>query len=108
MWFRPGYEPSEQTADWISSFGNINPPDYLTDLNAIHEAVEGLSKRKRDEVIEYLIDVVKATREYLKIEGHPDIAWCQRVREIGNVATATPDQWAEAFLRAVGKWTEES
>ena len=60
-------------------------PNYCTDLNAMHEAENGLNKNLRNQYIDWLGTI------------HTD-SW--------EFATATARQRAEAFLRTLGKWEE--
>lgn len=62
------------------------PPDYLNDLNAMHEAV--LRLRELDAKL-----YIRYHQELIKIDGllYPD---------------ATAAQRAEALLRTIGKWKE--
>jgi hypothetical protein len=60
-------------------------PDYLNDLNAMHEAEKVLDKRQEDIMNSTLWDIMDG-RKYL---------W-----------HATASQRAESFLRTVGKWKE--
>lgn len=66
--------------------GNSHVPDYLNDLNAMHEAEKCLTA----------IQKLKYEQELLKI--------CAGCYSRAIVATAA--QRAEAFLRAIGKWEE--
>jgi hypothetical protein len=59
-------------------------PDYLNDLNAMHEAEKVLNANQVDAYIDFLINGRKATA-FMAV-----------------FATAT--QRAEAFLRTIGKW----
>ena len=59
-------------------------PDYLNDLNAMHEAEKVLSVREKQNYISTL-------RNICVVAG----CWPE---------TATADQRAEAFLRTLGKW----
>jgi hypothetical protein len=65
-----------------------NLPDYLADLNAMHEAEKVLSVREKQNYISTL-------RNICVVAG----CWPE---------TATADQRAEAFLRTVGKWEENT
>lgn len=62
-------------------------PDYLSDLNAMHEAEKALNASQAIQYVDCLINGRKAT-EFLAV-------------------FATASQRAEAFLRAVGKWQPE-
>ena len=77
--------------DWIAL------PDYLNDLNAMHEAEKVL------------------TPKYQPAKGESQwsdyLAWLgfcgeNKTREVYECVTATAAQRAEAFLRTVGKWEE--
>lgn len=52
VWFEPGYEPSEQTADWIARNGRINPPNYPSDLNACAE-MEAFLRNNQFHYVDY-------------------------------------------------------
>jgi hypothetical protein len=60
-------------------------PDYLNDLNAMHDAEKVLNEKQEDIMNSTLWDIMDG-RKYL---------W-----------HATVSQRAEAFLRTVGKWKE--
>lgn len=83
--------PCGDTIEWIGE-KRYSPPNYLSDLNAMHEVEKTLPKRNElplsyniDRYNDYLIDVCISTNE----------AFC-----------ATAAQRAEAFLRTVGKWDD--
>jgi hypothetical protein len=65
-------------------------PDYLHDLNAMHEAVKTLDKTMKPRYFSCLCMVV-----YCSISLHGYSA----------ATEATAAQRAEAFLRTIGKWT---
>lgn len=70
-------------------------PDYLNDLNAMHEAEKIIDNDKR------LSDALMNT-----IRDSPD--WVQGAVEARyRTCRATASQHAEAFLRTIGKWKEE-
>ena len=73
----------------------IPTPDYVNDLNAMHEAEKVLPADKSEEgcwgYIGHLIEIVQAEGMDLH-------------REVFVVAHATAAQRAEAFLRTIGKW----
>lgn len=62
-----------------------NPPDYLNDLNAMHEAEKVLALKDRRNHALWLAD---------------------KCGDLGCIY-ATAAQRAEAFLRTLGKWEEE-
>ena len=73
----------------------INFPHYLTDLNAMHTAVETLTQSQRAMYAKHLMDVCgeypvgpASTGDY-----HSDL------RSVTNITQATAAQRAEAFLR---------
>jgi hypothetical protein len=73
-------------------------PNYLNDLNAMHEAEKVLTNDDADSgsqwsYVQQLIDITKAE----SMEMH---------REVFIVSTATAAQRAEAFLRTLGKWED--
>lgn len=70
---------------------NAQPPDYLNDLNAMHEAEKGLKAS---------CDPHQATEAMLYREHLRNIAGK------GGAYTATAAQRAEALLRTVGLWRE--
>ena len=65
-------------------------PDYLNDLNAMHEAEKLLPARHRATYV-YWLNAGYAV-------GDAEDTWL--------VATTTASQRAEAFLRTLGKWEE--
>jgi hypothetical protein len=67
-------------------------PDYLHDLNAMHEAMAHLEPDQVDQFAAELSGIVW---------------WDLTSNEVGHVANATAAQRAEAFLKTIGKWEEE-
>jgi hypothetical protein len=89
-------EWTETRKFWVSPHGKRGElPDYLNDLNAMHEAEKVLTQQQRI--------------EYVRELGY---IWTGRNdRAIPNwwfVHDATATQRAEAFLRTIGKWEEEA
>jgi len=78
-------------------WGTHGVPDYLNDLNAMHEAVRALSKPDIATYEVFLAELVKADGVFLRrcFTG-----------EIAKISEATAAQRAEAFLRTIGKWVE--
>jgi hypothetical protein len=71
-------------------------PDYPNDLNAMHESVEGLSERQKQQYEVYLEEIVCGNV-------------CQAQWPMGRLAkvsNATAAQRAEAFLRTLNLWKE--
>jgi hypothetical protein len=62
------------------------PPDYINDLNAMHEAEKALNTSQK---ILYLTAVPRIVRN-----------------DMFEAMCATAAQRAEAFLRTIGKWAE--
>ena len=67
------------------------PPDYLHDLNAMHEAEKTIPLEKRDEYWWRLSEITQKNRM-------ATTSWTN--------CTATATQRAEAFLRTIGKWKD--
>jgi hypothetical protein len=69
-------------------------PDYLNDLNAMHEAEKLLTE---DQISNY--------GSFLKGKDNETVSlYAPEHREIAKVAMATAAQRAEAFLKTIGKW----
>jgi hypothetical protein len=68
-------------------------PDYIADLNAMHEAEKVLTYEQAEEFVEYLADQKNIA------ENPPPWRF--------NVASATAAQRAEAFLKTIGKWEDD-
>lgn len=66
-------------------------PDYLNDLNAMHEAEKVLTK---DQDLQYHLALTKICTGY----GVPEF--------LGSAIRATAAQRAKAFLRTLGKWED--
>ena len=77
----------EHHSDPDDSCGGLceSSPDYLNDLNAMHDAEKVLNEKQEDIMNSTLWDIMDG-RKYL---------W-----------HATASQRAEAFLRTIGKWKE--
>ena len=90
--FKPWGCPPEKPGQGGNSYNFL--PDYCTDLNAMHEAEEMLSKAQWEDFVQHLAN------EWINVSD----AW-------KDVCHATARQRAEAFLRTLGKWeatTEQS
>ena len=70
-------------------------PDYLNDLNAMHEAEKVL---KHEQQIDYSRHIGKMVTSHLPASR---AAWMDF-----RLINATAAQRAEAFLRTIGKWKE--
>ncbi len=82
-------QPMEDDAQYMMAL-----PDYLNDLNAMHEAEKVLEDRRVD-YVGYLEDT---TRHHLCTDNLEIIKW--------RFISATAAQRAEAFLRTIGKWED--
>ena len=70
----------------------FNVPDYLNDLNAMHEAVKTLPQNLMPRYFACLCNVVSGS---LSLYGY------------SKATEATAAQRAEAFLKTIGKWVTE-
>ena len=70
-------------------------PDYLNDLNAMHDAEKVLTQ---DQMIDYSRHVGKLVTSHLPASR---AAWMDF-----KLINSTAPQRAEAFLRTIGKWKE--
>ena len=71
-------------------------PDFLHDLNAMHEAVSIFDYDQADQFEDHLCDICKRSND----EKENPAPWRFAV------VNATASQRAEAFLRTIGKWEE--
>ena len=81
-------------------YGQTDVPDYLGDLNAMHEAKKVLWDRLLLEFVKKLADITCSAMgfrwEKLTTDDHLIL-----------VANATAEQESEAFLRTLGLWEDE-
>ena len=88
-----GWKPDKRGLGWLSPHGCYEPePDYLNDLNAMHEAEKVLTEDQREQYLNSLYKVC-----------NPD----SMLNDAWNLNCATAAQRAEAFLRTIGKWEGE-
>lgn len=86
VWFSPDHQFGD-----IGGEHNLNElPDYLNDLNAMHEAEKVLWGRNDWSACKY--------QEILQTQVMPTSSWTWH---------ATAAQRAEAFLRTIGKWEDD-
>lgn len=71
-------------------------PDYLNDLNAMHEAVMALPSNTRDLVNLKLCEITAGNFDH------------SETHDMDAALNATAAQRAEAFLKTIGKWVEET
>ena len=84
---------------WLSeqNVWSLGIPDYLNDLNAMHEAINTLDQIQMMEFYNnHIYDVVCNNRTSYSGMDH------------ANVCNATAAQRAEAFLKTLGLWEEEA
>ncbi len=82
---------------WYDAEGNqVNTPEYTSCLNAIHAAEKTLTEEQLNEYGAYLNS---AASDGVSLQ-------CPEHSEIACVAMSTAARRAEAFLKAIGKWTE--
>lgn len=74
-------------------------PDYLHDLNAMHEAEKTLGNLLHGYWAE-LWNVCEPNCPFRQTRTHWDYA------DFDNIGCATASQRAEAFLRTIGKWKD--
>jgi hypothetical protein len=70
-------------------------PDYLNDLNAMHEAFEGMNPWLHIEFVRTLLSTYRR-RVGKERTGAANV----------DILHATAPDWAEAFLRTLNLWTE--
>jgi len=85
-WGAGGINGKHPTGPWVEVI-----PDYLNDLNAMHEAEKFIPHSKKESYWDYLYEN------------------CQRsvfssIDDNYKMITATAAQRAEAYLRTIGKW----
>jgi hypothetical protein len=95
--------PGCETSNWKSPVGQagfLSPPNYLNDLNAMHEAEKILTGSQYDNFVCYLLPK-EEQRHYNSwgLEGVSSIS--PRL-----LVSPTAAQRAEAFLRTLNLWTE--
>jgi hypothetical protein len=88
-------DPDEGFDPLLTGFKNDNQfdeqiPDYLNDLNAMHEAVKTLPQNIKPRYFACLCFVVRGA---ISLNGY------------SKATEATAAQRAEAFLRTIDKWT---
>ena len=89
-----------EACGWVvfATTGPTDLPDYVNDLNAMHEAIAFLSPEEADWFAVELSAIV--------VENPSKSWWDMNSNEVAHIANATARQLAEAFLRYIGKWEE--
>ena len=90
----PLYEPywEDPKGNKIGVSCGMRCPDYLNDLNAMHEAVKSLPQNIKPRYFACLCTIVSGA---ISLHGYSE------------ATEATAAQRAEAFLRTIGKWVSE-
>jgi hypothetical protein len=93
------WKPNPFIRDMSGQVRPQSPPDYLKDLNAMHEAEETLTEHEWNQMFEWLIHIrwrdANATERY----------GIGKQKAL-SPSRATSAQRAEAFLRVKNKWEE--
>ncbi len=90
------FNQGEDGKDWVARKTVWTIPDYLNDLNAMHEAENALSPSQRTAYESILIRVVGLQS---KIESKIELSDF-------DLAHSNAPQRAESLVRAIGKWVE--
>jgi len=72
-------------------------PDYYHDLNAIHGVVRQLD---RDTKVRVILDLAETVDAWI---NRPEVELNEEAEEVARIALATPSQWCEAYLKAIGR-----
>jgi hypothetical protein len=95
--------PSKIERAWSSHDGVMNDkpasyylPDYLNDLNAMHEAEKVLTPKHQPD---------KGESQWGEYLGWLGFCGENKIREVYECVTATAAQRAQAFLRTLNLWT---
>ena len=82
-----GWKTDKRGLGWLSPHGYYaSEPDYLNDLNAMHDAEKTLTDKAHEEFRLNLYDLIRDDSRL--------------------IVSSTASQRAEAFLRTIGKWEE--
>jgi len=91
----PGWILQGDTA-WKGGMRKL--PNYLHDLNAMHEAEKTLDAHRREQYTDLCVIIASRKAEFTAELSETSLRW--------NALHCTAPQRAEAFLRTVGKWGE--
>lgn len=83
-------------------------PDYLNDLNAMHEAEKTLGEDQRREHAWFLVQIIDKFQTWAPQDFPVLHVWEMSLCDIADCLAATADQRAEAFLRTLGLWEEKT
>jgi len=81
-------------------------PDYLNDLNAMHEAEKSLNLDQKRKHAWILTQLLNNFTVWLPDEYESLSCWDMSLHDISACLAATAAQRAEAFLRTLNLWTE--
>jgi len=102
-----GWKDCHENENWAATIGTLYEvngnqyavlPDYLNDLNAMHDAMAYLEPEQVDLFAVELSDIV--------LENPHKAWWDLEPNEVGHVANASAKQRAEAYLKIIKKWKE--
>lgn len=96
--------PEHHEEDWrLKPFRGL--PDYVNDLNAMHEAEKTIPKRDKCIYANHLMMVVGFDGETDMVDDYGE--WStSKTTSLFSILNATAAQRAEAFLKTIGKWEE--
>lgn len=81
-------------------------PNYLNDLNAMHEAWRSLTDEQSTKAAWMLVQVLDGFQTWTPDEYETLNVWEMSLNDISDCINATPAQYAEAFLRTLNLWKE--
>lgn len=94
--------------DFVGYITYDDLPDYLSDLNAMHEAEKTLVKRQKTVYGDRLADVLNLDDDYYTERSElGDRIYSLNSYLFREVAHATATQRAEAFLRTLNLWKDQ-
>lgn len=79
-------------------------PDYLDDLNAMHQVEMVLNREERRTYCAYLCASINEQATWM--DWWSDITDTDKLDAVFAAANATAAQRAEAFLKTIGKWSQ--
>ena len=96
-WSHPDLPPA------ANIYGRV-PPDYLNDLNAMHEAWRSLTDEQSTKAAWMLVQVLDGFQTWTPDEYETLNLWEMSLNDISDCINATPAQYAEAFLKTLNLW----
>lgn len=106
-WYRPNFTCLHIKRPCSDGDVNIYPPDYLNDLNAMHEVTSRMTVKQKCQFADYLYN--NSGKDILDYSGvyYPGEYPTIDLECVFCVANATAAQRAEAYLKTIGKWTDK-